>query len=453
MIRKFTLIALLILLAGIACALTTPSYNPMFTAFDSNGDPLAGGKLYTYYAGTTTAKTTWTDYTKATPNSNPVVLDSAGRASVWIDTTDGAYKFVLKDSDGVSLWTMDNITNFQATSISLKSSGYTATPSDDIILVDTGVTDITIQIEDVNTFVNPLTIINIGSNSVIIDPYSTQTVNGSTTEEVGVQYRAAILHPDTANNAWVDTEQYSREYLAYHNVVMTGYLGRSNFTYKDADEIYIGAGAYEVSGVMAYWASTLTSPATGAGVGVTDWYYLYIDYSAIPASGLIDNGDIYWSTGEPSYSNSKRAWYHQTNTDDRCVFAVYIVTGNIYEFFHTGDRRVLYANGSYDISVQDLGGDWTDAEAALLMPSFATAAQVAFLLAYVDTGTTFYWRTNGQTGSDGHVIGVELADVTPVYVTLDVITDTAHLLELYDGGSGTDTISAFTEGFFLPNGF
>jgi hypothetical protein len=76
--------------------------------FDSNGDPLVGGKLYSYIAGTTTPLATFSD-NEITPNTNPVILDADGYADVWL--ADGStYKFVLKDSLDVTLWTIDNIT-------------------------------------------------------------------------------------------------------------------------------------------------------------------------------------------------------------------------------------------------------------------------------------------------------------------------------------------------------
>ncbi len=86
-----------------------PSYNPRFTELDGNGDPYSGGKLYTYETGTTTPKTTWSDRDKATPNENPVVLDSRGSAMVWLDTSTGAYRFRLYDSDDNLIWTEDDI--------------------------------------------------------------------------------------------------------------------------------------------------------------------------------------------------------------------------------------------------------------------------------------------------------------------------------------------------------
>lgn len=80
--------------------------------FDNNGVPLSGGKLYTYDAGTTTPASTFTTSSGGTAHTNPIVLDAAGRLSggdeVWL--TDGqVYKFVLKTSTDVQLWSADNI--------------------------------------------------------------------------------------------------------------------------------------------------------------------------------------------------------------------------------------------------------------------------------------------------------------------------------------------------------
>jgi hypothetical protein len=86
------------------------SYNlspmPKFFALNDNGLPLAGGQLFTYIAGTSTPKATYA-YSDGSANTNPVILDSAGRADVRLDT--GAYKFVLKDSTGNVVWSVDGI--------------------------------------------------------------------------------------------------------------------------------------------------------------------------------------------------------------------------------------------------------------------------------------------------------------------------------------------------------
>lgn len=94
------------------------SLAPVITQlFDDYGDVLAGGLVYSYEAGTATPLATYQDLAGATPNANPVVLDASGRATIRI--TDGvAYKFVIKDSDGVTLDTIDNIVVGEAASAS-----------------------------------------------------------------------------------------------------------------------------------------------------------------------------------------------------------------------------------------------------------------------------------------------------------------------------------------------
>lgn len=74
---------------------------------DNQGDVLAGGKVYTYAAGTTTPLDTYSN-AAGTANTNPVILDAYGRASIYL-TEDTGYKFVVKDSSDVTILTVDNI--------------------------------------------------------------------------------------------------------------------------------------------------------------------------------------------------------------------------------------------------------------------------------------------------------------------------------------------------------
>lgn len=112
----------------------TYTYSPLAGAgwqlFNNSGVPLAGGLLYTYAAGTTTPATTYTSSSGSTPNSNPIVLDSAGRtpAQIWLDSGSN-YKFILRDSTGVLIWTNDNIPGSTAASaVSYSPTGnFTAT--------------------------------------------------------------------------------------------------------------------------------------------------------------------------------------------------------------------------------------------------------------------------------------------------------------------------------------
>lgn len=101
---------------------TLPFYSPKFRAFDANGDPLAGGKLYSYAAETTDPLDTFTTRAGDVANDNPVILDANGEADVW--TTPGVlYSFVLANSLDVIQWTVDNVPSGAAESSSTDLSG------------------------------------------------------------------------------------------------------------------------------------------------------------------------------------------------------------------------------------------------------------------------------------------------------------------------------------------
>lgn len=73
---------------------------------DNSGDLLGAGKVYTYAAGTTTPVSLFTASDKTSSATNPIILDGYGRAQVWAD---GRYKFVVKTSADVTLYTLDNL--------------------------------------------------------------------------------------------------------------------------------------------------------------------------------------------------------------------------------------------------------------------------------------------------------------------------------------------------------
>lgn len=82
---------------------------PKIQFFDANGQPLVGGKLYSYAAGTVTPQVTYVDQGQTATNTNPVILDSRGEASVWLGTL--PYKLKLTSATDVEIWTVDDIEN------------------------------------------------------------------------------------------------------------------------------------------------------------------------------------------------------------------------------------------------------------------------------------------------------------------------------------------------------
>lgn len=81
--------------------------NPKFQWFvSSTGEPAVGYLLYSYEAGTVTPTNTWQDTDLSILNTNPIELDSMGSANVVIS---GLTKLVLKDPDGATIWSFDDI--------------------------------------------------------------------------------------------------------------------------------------------------------------------------------------------------------------------------------------------------------------------------------------------------------------------------------------------------------
>lgn len=68
---------------------------------DANGNPLVAGTVTFYIPSTTTPKDTWQDAEQTALNTNPVVLDARGQATIY---GSGAYRQILKDAAGNVIW-------------------------------------------------------------------------------------------------------------------------------------------------------------------------------------------------------------------------------------------------------------------------------------------------------------------------------------------------------------
>jgi len=153
--------------------------------FDNNGSPLSGGLIYTYDAGTTTPAATYTDASAITNNTNPIVLDSAGRtpAQIWL-TAGSSYKFILQTSTGVLIKTDDNIfasyelDKFVGTTVGLGGNSLAT----NIAVGDTAL--------DSNTS---------GTNSTAVG-YDALTANTSGSQNTAVGYAAANTLTTGSNN-------------------------------------------------------------------------------------------------------------------------------------------------------------------------------------------------------------------------------------------------------------
>ena len=76
----------------------------------TTGLPLAGGKLYTYQAGSSTPLASYTTINGNIAHANPIILGSDGKLpdELWL-TYGFNYKLVLTDANDVLIYTYDNI--------------------------------------------------------------------------------------------------------------------------------------------------------------------------------------------------------------------------------------------------------------------------------------------------------------------------------------------------------
>lgn len=73
---------------------------PRLQFLDSNGHPLAGGCVFTYQAGTSTPQATYIDSGGVFQNTNPIILDGGGFASIWLAAQ--AYDIAVWSTGGVN---------------------------------------------------------------------------------------------------------------------------------------------------------------------------------------------------------------------------------------------------------------------------------------------------------------------------------------------------------------
>jgi len=231
-------------------------------------------------------------------------------------------------------------------------------------------------------------------------------------------------------------------------------LNRSQFTYNGGATAYTvkaKAALYSCKDKFCYWTTELTTAAIGAPAAST-WYYLYLDYSGITSGTAITNSEFAWSDTAPTFDTTYRGWY---NGDDRCIFAVLTdgTPSNIKEFFHYGNY-FCFADEITSLAKGDIDTTWTDA--TLNAPGFCTMVNVKILGDPLSDATAvgLYWRTNGQTGTAGHLVLTLDADLFngSMFTVVDVLTDSAQKIEVKMSGAGDHQAGVTTNGWYFPIG-
>lgn len=228
-----------------------PLVPPEFQYCDANGAPLAGGTIDTFIPGTDTPADTWADMAGTALNTNPVVLDSAGRALIY---GSGEYRFVLKDASGNLIY--DQLTT-SFISDAMKPVVQADSISDALDLL--GVTD-AIQVETDRAMAAEATLTTSGSTTdanLAAEIARAEAAEAALNLQLdGNTIQVGFTSTNTSGYAAVT---FSRAYAGPPAVMLSPYL---------ASAASVAMGAESTSAGFTAWASD----ASGTGVAVGFWW-------------------------------------------------------------------------------------------------------------------------------------------------------------------------------------
>ena len=221
---------------------------PIDTAFDANGDPISGAKLYFYETGTSTPQDTYSDDALSSANTNPVIADSAGRfGDIFLTGAD--YKVTLTDASDVTIWTADPVRSPAelSTVVLTKTTTYTVSVDDEGKLISGDATSggftITLPVAATagNGFEVTIMKTDSSSNVVTVDGNGSETINGNSDASLSEQYAATVFRTDgTTWLAYAITETTTTRVLPPSHI--DGLTLSNNSTDADHD-VDIAAGS------------------------------------------------------------------------------------------------------------------------------------------------------------------------------------------------------------------
>ena len=184
--------------------------------------PNDGGFVLTQIAGTSTDLATYTNPTAPlVAHANPIELDSDGRPPSPIYILPQGYKFIVKDSDSVTLYTIPLVEDVGATALDQQGttqtdgttatvSPYTVVADDNMVLVDSATNPFIVQLPlaaDRGTF---LVVKNLSAVTVKLRPQAGEEVEqqGASVDYdlpaiTGALQPTATLASDGVSNWWI----------------------------------------------------------------------------------------------------------------------------------------------------------------------------------------------------------------------------------------------------------
>jgi hypothetical protein len=406
---------------------------PKIQFFDANGNPLVGGKLYSYDAGTTTPRATYTNYGGATPNANPVILDSRGEAAVWLDNS--LYKLKLTSATDVEIWTVDNVGGpDQATLAQLAASGGSALVG--FIQAGTGAVTRTAQakmrdIIDARDF-------GAVANGVTNNTAAVQSAINS----IGV-YGGTVYIPDGAK----------------FNLRSLTFPARFNLDYRADDDLSQAQlpGSTIASSERVLFSSNSSYPADPTGAVVNEWRLTAPFHPGLIIDARKDLGANiapYLAPGQ-TVNDPVRASFNiadEQNGVFRIAYENYLTPTNFAGLFLHGYKNTVRLNG--------IGtAQWTSVPAAGVLVTGTTSGAKGFVLTVAAGYTDFLWFSGdfvaGETVSDNNetttatITSVVYSEAVNVWIAQDLETG-AWTIGDHPPGVGSETLNVSGNAKVVP---
>lgn len=356
-------IAILIASASLACAQT--SLAPIgLQFFDASGRVLSGGKIYACVAGATcpgTPLTTYVDKTGAVAATNPIILDSGGKAAtngqngIWIGQ--GLYKFVIQTSAGVLVRTYDGvglgIADPGSNGVMYRSAVNTTRAATLADLTALGVLSLS------------------GSTAPADETVLSYDIGTGLLKDSGIHATGGAI--DTGTNGTVFTFTEAAAPTAPAAGKWSWYVDSTSHAAK------------AVGNAATWYIGMFTTPGVSGDVVLWDSTAGFVDGGppASPYPAIADASPINWDVGKKAVSNASTTLNHATAS--RTLNMLNMVNGGFYTIIvdqdATGGASLLGGSGCFWVTP---GGTGTG-----LLPIVTIANQVSTISITYDGGRCY----------------------------------------------------------------
>lgn len=394
---------------------------------NDEGDPISGGLVYFYEAGTLTLKDVYLDRNKVTPAANPVVLDIYGRAEVY---GDGLYKMIIQNSDSVVLWDVDDVEI-----VPLEGGTYdgvTINPATSAPVTGSAL-EFTVSLEDPNG--------DIISEFADLQPY----LNFESVYEVDADLSSTVvskdpIYWDNSNSVWEQADPTTNTPVAFCvSAVDDGdgtYSGKIVFSgvadgltaLNSGSKYYIGASGGITTAITDWYIGVAVSSSKmliniGAlGGGGAGGYEAFIKYPYAPSGTLaqfivtsgqtVSEISAYLECGAGVQDNDCSATTNWTEVDGANLAVEttdFKEGGACLTFDKSGSNVLGYIENS---SITTFDGTSSTVFVWVKLPSITDVVNIQ-VRAGQDNTHYFYKENTVQTNGDAFIAGWNLVQVQP----------------------------------------